>query len=110
MPLTGSGRYSGGFCHYRHLKGEGGEQSHAPTSFGLCHPYFLSVTVGCWGVKGSPEIMKLSLLAFTAEILLTVSVEEMLTETHEKPEPKWAALCLPGGFALFTLLTVYLGE
>lgn len=73
-------------------------------------PIFLGATVGFWGVKDSPEIVKLSLLAFTAGILLTVSVEEMLTEAHEKPESKWAALFLAGGFALFSFLTAYMGE
>ncbi|MFD1187128.1 hypothetical protein [Pontibacter rugosus] len=54
--------------------------------------------------------MKPSLLAFVAGILLTVALEEMLTKAHERPDSKWAALFLSGGFALFTFLSVYLGE
>lgn len=73
-------------------------------------PILLGATVGFWGVRNSSELVKLSLLAFTAGILLTVAIEEMLTEAHEKPESKWAAMFLTGGFALFTLLSIYLGE
>ncbi|MDX5422201.1 MAG: ZIP family metal transporter [Hymenobacteraceae bacterium] len=73
-------------------------------------PIFLGATVGYWAVKDSSEIVKLTLLAFVAGILLTVAVEEMLTEAHDRPDSKWAALFLSGGFALFTFLSVYLGE
>lgn len=73
-------------------------------------PIFLGATVGYWGVKDSKEVVKLSLLAFVAGILLTVSIEEMLTEAHDRPDSKWAAFALAGGFALFTLLAVYLEE
>lgn len=73
-------------------------------------PIFLGATVGYWTVKDSSEVVKLSLLAFVAGILLTVAIEEMLTEAHDRPDSKWAALFLSGGFALFTFLSVYLGE
>ena len=41
-------------------------------------PILLGTTVGYWGVRGQPEIIKLALLAFTAGILLTLAVEEMI--------------------------------
>lgn len=73
-------------------------------------PIFIGATVGYWAVRDSPEIVKLTLLAFVAGILLTVALEEMLTEAHDRPDSRWAALFLSGGFALFTFLSVYLGE
>ena len=72
-------------------------------------PIFLGVTVGYWAVRGLPEIYKLSLLAFVAGILLTVAVEEIVPQAHERGEDSRAAtLLLVGGFALFALLSVYL--
>jgi zinc transporter, ZIP family len=70
-------------------------------------PIFLGATIGFWGVRGGSQLLKLSLLAFTAGILLVASVEEMLTEAHERPESKWAAFFLVAGFALFALLSSY---
>lgn len=76
-------------------------------SFAL--PIFLGATLGYWVVQGRPEIYKLVLLAFTAGILLTVAVEEMITEAHRSAEESsWDTLALVGGFALFALLSVYL--
>jgi ZIP family zinc transporter len=49
-----------------------------------------------------------SSLAFTASILITVSIEEMITEADEKPDSTYASFFLTAGFALFALLAVYL--
>ena len=65
--------------------------------------------MGYWLVRGRPAIVKLGLLAFTARILLTVAVEEILPEAHKEDEARLAAVALVGGFALFTLISVYLG-
>ena len=70
---------------------------------------FLGATLGYWAVRGRPEILKMSLLAFTAGILTTVVVEEIVPEAHVGEEARWATLALVGGFALFALLSVYLG-
>lgn len=73
-------------------------------------PIFLGATFGYWAVRGQPELFKLSLLAFTAGILTTVAVEEMLSEAHETIEaPHWETLVFISGFALFALLSVYFG-
>lgn len=76
---------------------------------GLMVPIFLGATVGYWAVRGQPEVVKMSLLAFTAGILTTVVVEEIVPEAHEGEEARGATLALVGGFALFALLSVYLG-
>jgi ZIP family zinc transporter len=73
-------------------------------------PIFLGATIGYWAVRGQSELLKLGLLAFTAGILTTVAVEEMLPEAHENIEDtSWETLVFVSGFALFALLSVYLG-
>jgi zinc transporter, ZIP family len=72
-------------------------------------PILLGATIGYFAVRDAPEIMKLGLLAFTAGILLTVAVEEMIPEAHKEEEARLATACLIGGFALFALLSVYFG-
>lgn len=77
-------------------------------SAGFAIPIFLGATIGFWAMRGSPEIVQFSLLAFTAGILLSVSIEEILTEAHNEPDPSYASVLLVAGFALFALLSVYL--
>lgn len=72
-------------------------------------PVFLGATVGYWAVRGQAEILKLGLLAFTAGILLTVVVEDIVPEAHETDDARLAALALVGGFALFAFVSLYLG-
>lgn len=76
----------------------------------LTVPILLGTTIGFWAVRGQPEELKFGVLAFTAGILLTVAVEELLAEAHEGEEPRTASLFLVGGFALFALLSAYLGS
>ncbi len=71
-------------------------------------PLFVGVTVGYWAVRGQPLELKLSLLAFTAGVLTTVVVEEIVPEAHDGPESRLAALFFVGGFALFSLLSAYI--
>lgn len=77
-------------------------------------PVLLGATLGFFAVRGGPELLKLSLLAFTAGILLTIAVEEMMVEAHEVrreaggPQDPVEAMLLVGGFALFALLAAYL--
>ena len=60
-------------------------------------------------MRGRPHLFKLSLLALTAGVLVTVVVEEIVPEAHREKDARLAALALVGGFALFTLLSIYLG-
>lgn len=73
----------------------------------LAIPILLGATLGFFAVRGQPEIVKLSLLAFTAGILIAVAVEEMIPEAHDAGEPKFGPLALVFGFALFALISVY---
>ena len=49
-------------------------------SFAL--PVLLGATLGYWIVRDQAETVKLALLAFTAGILTTVTVEEIIPESH----------------------------
>jgi len=59
-------------------------------------------------VKGQPIIVEYAILAFTAGVLLTVTAEEIIPESHKGGEARLAALVLIGGFALFALISSYL--
>lgn len=72
-------------------------------------PIVLGATLGYWAVRDYSEAIKFALLSFTAGILLTIAVEEMVSEAHKVPDVRVAPLFLVGGFALFGLLTAYLG-
>jgi ZIP family zinc transporter len=74
-------------------------------SFAL--PILIGTTLGYFAVRDQPDWVKLGLLAFTAGILLTVAVEEIVVEAHEEEDSRWASLFLVGGFALFALLASY---
>ena len=78
-------------------------------SLAFAVPILLGAAVGYFGVRDAPEIVKLSLLAFTAGILLTVVVEEIVPEAHEDGEARFAALAFIGGFALFAMISAYGG-
>lgn len=69
----------------------------------------LGASIGYWLVRGQPDIVKLLLLGFTSGILITVVVEEMIPAAHEGGDAQSATAVFIGGFALFTLLSVYLG-
>ena len=73
-------------------------------------PIMLGVTVGFWGVRGQSELAQYSLLAFTAGILTTVAVEDIVPEAHKDGyDSRLATAFFVGGFALFALLAEYLG-
>lgn len=71
-------------------------------------PIFIGTTIGYWSVRDAPELVQLSLLAFTAGILLSVAIEEIGPQAH-KSEPRSSALALVCGFALFALISAYIG-
>lgn len=73
-------------------------------------PIFAGTTIGYWAVRDAEEIYKLALLSFTAGILLTVAVEEMMEQAHSGTEEEsgWQTMGLAGGFGLFVLVSAYL--
>lgn len=72
-------------------------------------PIFMGATLGYWLMRDAPELYQLLLLTFTAGVLSTLVVEELVPEAVEEvPESPLSSLAFVGGFALFTLLSVYL--
>ncbi len=79
----------------------------ASLSFAL--PIFLGTSIGYFGFRGRAELLKLAVLAFTAGVLTTLVVEELVPEAHAEGEAPYGAMTFVGGFALFTLLSAYFG-
>jgi len=75
-------------------------------SFAL--PVLAGALIGYFGVRDGPKLIKM-LLAFTAGILVTVTVAGLVPQAHEGEEAGSSALIFNGGFALFIFLSVYLG-
>ena len=73
-------------------------------------PIVLGATISYFTLRGRPDIYKLGLLAFTAGILLTVAVEEIVVEAHREDDSRMASLFLVGGFALFVAIGEFLEE
>lgn len=72
-------------------------------------PIFLGAMVGYWIMRGQPELYKMMLLTFTAGVLTTLVVEELVPEAHEEAaDTRLAPLVFVGGFALFALISTYL--
>ncbi|AGF73841.1 ZIP family metal transporter [Corynebacterium halotolerans] len=72
-------------------------------------PIFLGATIGYFALRDAPDIITLSVLAMTGGVLTSVVVEEMMTEAHESETSRFGPLFLTVGFALFALISVYLG-
>lgn len=73
-------------------------------------PPVIGATLGYWIVMGQPEVIKFMLLAFTAGILTTLVVENMVPEASEHEKENYQeTLCFVGGFAFVALLSTYLG-
>ncbi len=70
-------------------------------------PALAGALIGFYLLRGRDEIYHLALLSFSAGILATVAVEEIVPEGHREDESRFAALAFIGGFALFTFLSVY---
>ena len=71
-------------------------------------PILLAASLAFWGVRGQSELLKFALLSFTAGTLTTATVEEIVPQAHEKEEARLATVLFISGFALFTLLSLYL--
>lgn len=99
-----------GFATIATFKNKGvGRSKRILLALSFVAPILIGTTVGYWAVRGQPDAVQFGLLAFTAGILLTVAVEEIVVEAHQEEDSRWATLFLVGGFALFALLAAYLG-
>lgn len=67
-------------------------------------PILLGATISYFTLRGQPDVYKLGLLAFTAGILLTVAMKEIVVQAHREEDGRTASLFLVGGFAVFVAL------
>ncbi len=72
-------------------------------------PILVGASLGYFALRDAPEIVTLTILAVTGGALLSVVVEEMLTEAHSGATSRWDPVFLTAGFALFALISVYAG-
>ncbi|WP_299169860.1 ZIP family metal transporter [uncultured Arthrobacter sp.] len=72
-------------------------------------PILLGAAIGYFALRDAPEIITLSVLALTGGALTSVVVEEMIEEAHEGDTSMLGPVFLTAGFALFALISVYLG-
>ena len=79
-------------------------------AMGFAAPILIGASLGYFALRQAPEIWTLSVLALTGGALTSVVVEEMLTEAHEGDTSVWGPILLTGGFAVFALISVYLGS
>lgn len=73
-------------------------------------PILIGATLGYFALRDAPQVLTLSVLALTGGALLSVVIEEMLTEAHEADSSLWEPIVLTSGFALFAAISVYLGS
>jgi ZIP family zinc transporter len=66
--------------------------------------------LGFWLLRGAGEVVEHAALAFLVGILLLATVEDMLPQADETGAARWiSTLSFTGGFALFAVLSAYLG-
>lgn len=71
-------------------------------------PVLAGALVAYFLLRGRPEEIQLTALAFTAGLLLVAAVEEIIGEAHEvAPDTKASVLAIVGGFATFALVASY---
>lgn len=72
-------------------------------------PILLGAILGYFALRTAPGLLTLSVLALTGGALISVVVEEMITEAHEGGTSRLGPVFLTGGFAIFALISVYIG-
>lgn len=78
-------------------------------SLSFAIPILVGATLGYFAFREAPELLTLSVLAVTGGALTSVVVEEMLTEAHEGDTSRLGPIFLTAGFAVFALISVYIG-
>jgi ZIP family zinc transporter len=72
-------------------------------------PILVGATLGYFALRAAPELLTLSVLAVTGGALTSVVVEEMISEAHEGETSRLGPVFLTAGFAIFALISAYLG-
>ncbi|MFW7382223.1 MAG: ZIP family metal transporter [Oligoflexus sp.] len=77
----------------------------------LILPPVLGAALAYWLVNGRPEFIKMTVLAFTAGMLLRAAVEDMVSKAHSKSgESAWTELTFIAGFVAYATGSAYLSE
>ncbi|HEY3274789.1 MAG TPA: hypothetical protein VGJ92_13545 [Methanocella sp.] len=71
-------------------------------------PVLAGTTIGYLFLNGQPIILKYIILAFTAGVITTLVVEEIVPLAHKNGEARLAALQFIFGFALLTFISAYI--
>lgn len=73
-------------------------------------PVMVAAVLAYFALRGQSEGLKMIALVFVAGLYILAAVEDMLREAHESAEDsRWSAFSLVGGFALFLLVSNWLG-
>jgi ZIP family zinc transporter len=76
---------------------------------GFALPVLAGATAGFLAGRGVSDGLKAGLLVFTAGVLVTATIEEIVPEAHQGKESRWNTLCFVAGFAGFWALSAVLG-
>jgi ZIP family zinc transporter len=74
---------------------------------GFALPILAGAALGYLALRDAPDIITLSVLAFTGGALLSVVIEEMVPHAHHANESRWDSLFLVTGFSLFAAVSHY---
>jgi ZIP family zinc transporter len=74
---------------------------------GFAVPILTGAAVGYLALRSAPDVLTLSVLAFTGGALLSVVVEEMVPQAHDANQSRWDSLFLVSGFAVFAAVSHY---
>lgn len=65
-------------------------------------PILIGATLGYFVLRSAPDLLTVSVLAFTGGVLISVVVEEMLIEAHKGRTSRLGPVLLTAGFALIS--------
>ena len=71
-------------------------------------PLLVGATIGYFGVRGAPDLLKKAIVAFTAGFLATLVVEEIVPQAHDAAEVRWNTGIFVAAFAFYIWLSTFL--
>ncbi|GAB2526560.1 ZIP family metal transporter [Paramicrobacterium agarici] len=78
-------------------------------SLAFAVPILIGATFGYFVLRSAPDLLTVSVLAFTGGVLISVVIEEVLVEAHKGGTSRLGPVLLTTGFALFALISAYIG-
>jgi zinc transporter, ZIP family len=74
----------------------------------LSAPLYAGTAIGYYGLRGRSHLLQFAILGFTAGLLITLAVEEIIPQAHVRDQSHSAAAVFVLSFAAFIALTSYL--